>query len=766
MGVAEFLLSTLSGVLANRIDGSMRFLASRGFGTPKWFYYRELRSQLERMPFIYRDLELQVLQDAVGVQLERLQSDTLIPTHQTNQVNRSTFERLRDSRKVLLIGQAGIGKTTLFRYCILSQITAQMGQFKLPRKDRVIPFYVPLKAVDASAERPIVTYLLSKHSMFRGPGGAAKLRRLAARKKLMLFIDGYDEIPIVAGTERIRRELGKLFSRSVPAEFPYENVENFYHEFVGSRIWLSSRREFFLGNPIPLPDDVAVFWSHGVGGERIRLVAQIFSKYQEHSPDFYREKLDPERFLQQLAVAADGALLDLSYNPLFLTVMCFVYVGDIRDQRDPAEVLRQGSSKLLRRCIDLLLVDIDAAKVRGLSDAQRAALMHRRAAYEFEKRGYLQYLAAESYLANEPLLGEDALRGYAQEYFSRYSESANCADIIKGLSSNDATVNLVTQTIYSGVLVGVENDNGKPLYDFPHRRFKELLACGYLDNELGLNRLVENVNSPHLAELLIVYVQEVQQPARVLHAILDNLGKGDRSLRMSSLLYECLVRIDGLALREQVIEELLARISRDSREIQLTKRLLEFVPAFGANLRDLEEMLEKSILTRDDSMFSFVAPILGAVSRVTLVRKLDRLLSGGNARDEFGYHLSAFVVDNEPELISTLLKATWPEADTNVLDNASLQRLMETVYSRGASTGGRKISKEVVQYFNAHSEKEFEAMVTERLNALGSVDDHPPMVRTDVAKPLVWADVGPGTRWRDAERAIATKWKNLGFAKM
>jgi predicted NACHT family NTPase len=213
MAIVEFVLSALSSVVGNWLDSGIRTVIRRGFPTSRWVYLRDLHDQIKRMPFIYRDLELQVLQDSVEVELSRLDVSSLLDTDSVSYAERDTFERLRDSRKVLLVGQAGIGKTTLFRYCILSLIAKGGGRFKLPKKDHSIPCYVPLKAISASSTNPIASYLLHNNPLFQGASGVRRLISLARDRRIMLFLDGYDEISIVAGTEGIREEIATLMGR-------------------------------------------------------------------------------------------------------------------------------------------------------------------------------------------------------------------------------------------------------------------------------------------------------------------------------------------------------------------------------------------------------------------------------------------------------------------------------------------------------------------------------------------------------------------------
>lgn len=761
MGIVAFAYSTASSLVGNWLDAAIRGALRKGFPTSRSLYLRELHEQLKRMPFIYRDLELDVLQDAVTVELLRLNPSTLLDSD-ASYSERDTFERLRDSRKVLLVGQAGIGKTTLFRYCILSLIVKGGARFRLPKKDRPTPCYVPLKAVSPSEKNPIVAYLLAHNPLFRGSGGLARLISMAHERKIMLFLDGYDEIPIVAGTERIRDEIAALIAR-YPVSAPYgtdsQDSRWFYAAFVGCRIWLSSRREFLLANPVALPDDISVFWSQGVRGERVRLVTHIFSKYREHAPDFYSEKLDPERFLQQLAVAADGSLDDLSRNPLFLTVMCFVYVGDLRENRDPSQIWHQGAYELIHRCIDLLLIDIDFAKVRGLTEVQRHALLHRRAAYRDEKREFLEYVSVESYFANEPLQTERSLTERAMHFFSHESKDSTRHDILHGLSSDDATVNLVKQIIYSGVLVGVEYRHKQTLLDFPHRRFKEVLACRRLDNDLGLERLAESISQPYLAELIIVYVEQSSRAEELIKALINSLGTRDQSLRLGTLLLECLQRVSAQA-RIRVMRHLSHSILREHRGKALPLQLIDYWPQHGSDAKTLTEAVKTALENRDESLFAASAIPLHAIAPITLRELVVESLARTAVRDELTRSMATLVVDYYPDLTEALLLSAWPEKNFEAIDDRGIVMLAESVYARG----GYSVRDETVKLMAAHfgnSSSQIEDLMSTRQRQVGVLKAEEP---ASERSGFIWAVEGPRVHSDAMARVAARKWSSLGFA--
>jgi hypothetical protein len=703
------------------ITSAIRYGMKRGIPTPKWFYYAELRENLKRMPFIYRDLELEVLQDFAEIELTRLVTETFLPKGKATFNVESTFDRLRTSRKILLVGQPGIGKTTLFRYCILSIVSRPPGRFAFSSSERIVPCYVPLKTIKGSDDAPIVQYLLKYNSYFSGSGGLKKLTRLARSRRLMLFLDGYDEIPIATGTERIRQEIEILFARRASkwGSAADREIRHFYESFEGCRVWLSTRREFFLANPIPIPSDASLFWSHGLAGQRAKLVGHIFQKYEAHSPEFYRDKLDPERFLQQLTEAAEGSILELSYNPLFLTIMCFVYVGELRDGRNAADIPRHGAFALIERCIDLLLFDIDEAKVRGLTSVQRDALLHRRAAYIPEKRAFLEYLAAESYFGQEFLFSEASLRDHAKHFFSTISSSLRCEDILRGLESDDATANLVIQIVYSGVLVGVDLRDGMSLYDFPHRRFKEVLACDLLNNSAGLARLRASVSQSHMAELIIFYSEQTEFGPQILSAVIEAMKSGDADQRLGALLADCLSRIVSIRDRRTAMRELVEQLMVSHRSRKLSKRFIEFWPTEPSDIQELRDMLYKAYQTRDASLFRLLALPFTEVAHSEARTVFEHFAEGGTQFDEFTTTWLAHITDFYPGLVGKVLLAVWPDREFKKVSETGLSLLYESVIAR-ASTGVKAEVKSIVcEHFRLEEQFDVDSIYSKRATQLG-----------------------------------------------
>ena len=366
----------------------------RGYVSHVDAYKKTLMTSISTMPFIYRDLPLDLLGTFVDIELA--QDGT------SGRYSLRSLQRLQDVRKFILVGEAGIGKSTFFSY-IAAVLLQSKGHavFLLPGEPKLLPLFIPLKAVKATDDFPLVRYLQRSHPLFAGNRGLSRLAKLAGRKRLMMLIDGYDEAPTVGGMQRIHSEIRLLYNHNVEAvrralRTSSPGIQKFYHNFVGSRIALSSRPEFLTLNPIRVSSDVRNIFARGIWENRQKLVEHIFNRYRVRD-NYFLEKLHDELFMQRLSISGRGGLQDLSRNPLYLTIMCFVYVDVIRNERDPLQSWRNGEYELIGICIDLLIKDIDEFKARALSNESRQALMNRRSGFLQGKRDFLEWFAAQSY---------------------------------------------------------------------------------------------------------------------------------------------------------------------------------------------------------------------------------------------------------------------------------------------------------------------------------------------------------------------------------
>ncbi len=559
--ILGYLIGTASSLSALVLEKVLTVLATCGPVFAFRLHSRELLIKLKDMPFIYKDLEAEVLSDFVEVELTTLDPSTLGSTAAGDLMS-SSLESIKRRRKALFLGQAGVGKTTLFRYTILTLIGNKgragggidLGAIFHPR-ERLVPFYVPLKAVDNAEQYPILRYLLGNNLILEGPRGMGRLRGVAEKRRLFVLLDGYDEIPfptIGSGEKNyISEELDLIMTGREPTGRVSDDIKHFYRALGGCRIWLSSRKSFFERYRIDVsppsirfrPDDfstpVAVEL-RGILTKRVKLVSRIFGKYKARSAT-YRDILSEEYFIQEIDRSPERDLVAMSANPLFLTVMCYIYANKAIGHGRHDISWTNNLQELVSQCVDLLLEDIDAYKARGLPLAERAALLRRRNAYVSEKREFLRFFAGKLVLESKNAFDQEYLLKSAISFFETHSESGSRDEIIRELKKKDpGLLNLVDQLAFSGIFVTVDRSGGRVLYDFPHRRFREVLAAAYFDDRARLMEILKAARRDDLGEFTQFLFGQSRLKEEILGGLLKLVLRHPQDDRIGEVVRNCL----------------------------------------------------------------------------------------------------------------------------------------------------------------------------------------------------------------------------------
>src|ERR1051326_826402 len=477
-------------------------------------YLIELEQKIRQMPFIYKDLEIDVINDFVDIELQNINLGTLRLQATSKAIDIKDDEKLRRTLRMLFLGNAGIGKTTFQRRTILSLINNKRDF--IYTKERPLPVYLPLKAIDNSKPFPIRRYILNNNPLFTHRFGQSRLLKLSKKSRLFLFLDGYDEIPFTGDTDNfVQTELSLiLFPETVARKKSLDDeVREFYQSLSGCRVWLSSRLEFFEKNPIGALGSgenikvgrVAAVELKGIGNNRMQLAGKIFDKYRQRSTAFY-EFLDEEFFLHEIDSSNDTEIKSLSYNPLFLTVMCYIYAQKAIEEKSHKVLWANKFEDLIIECLDLLIKDLDEIKARDLSRAQRAGLQTRRNLYSEEKKLFLQYFALQLFFDNKSIFNLDYLKTKISAFFTNEHQISNSGIILDGLNEdNPSKPNFALQLIYQGVFVLVDKSRNETSYDFPQRRFREVLASRYITTPERYEQLLANIEKKQFTELLGVF---------------------------------------------------------------------------------------------------------------------------------------------------------------------------------------------------------------------------------------------------------------------
>jgi NACHT domain len=678
-GVTEHSLAIYVTSLLSAI-GTLILVNVRKIG-PVRRYRSALNEQIRMMPFIYADLQGDVLNDFVELEIHTLDKGTVIRKSGRQGLLRDR-ERLRRSRRIIFLGDAGMGKTTFQRFAISSLLkTSNLDGFVYP-KESVVPVYVPLKLVDNSAPFPIIRFLMSANQLFNTSYGLRRLTRYANDKRLFLFLDGYDEVAADAGTNHLKEELTKLFGPSMSRKSKYvvsKTESAALHDVLvntlrSCRIWLSSRREFFEHNLIPMDsiqnagaDTIAALEVGGVGQNRIHLVRNIFDKYRRREPEFYKPLLNEEYFISEVDRMPEGDIRDLSFNPLFLTVMSYVYVSKVaQEHRHDVEWLSHGLEDLIIACVRLLLVDLDKDKARDLLPAHRDGLLRRRNEYAKEKEAFLMYFAAELLFEGTGAFTLESLRAAVRAFVAAENWVSKNEILSQMGDSKSNRPDFSLQMVYAGIFILIASVDRHRYYDFPHRRFRELLALRYVNTAPRYCGALLRIDRVHFQEFLRLLrnsnlIRQRDFQVSVLQHILHlavHASQPERDITTSRNFFRLLP--DGMSLTTEVSTWLRSTLNDPTPRFELAHEVVkassgnqELVHLFA---KSLDESISNDLPERFGLSMRFLELQSPTLVSETLRRHFDRILKAPSIRARAAEATIRTTMDLVPSWISECQK--------------------------------------------------------------------------------------------------------------
>lgn len=534
-------------------------------------YFKALYNDLSKMPFVLHDFELDIESNYVNVIERKIDISTL-------QVdNKTSIHGDYDIKSfVLILGNAGIGKTTYTRNLILKIILNKTGVLNYDKHDlkRIIPIYVPLKIVDNSKKYPIISYILENNKYYQADYN--KLLNDVKERKVLLFLDGYDEISTIANKNYIKEELILILgSGSYTYKLLYnDNYNDFYESVYLSKVWLTSRKEFYKSNlPIPLnhftkyKENISGIVLEGVYDERIKLVDTLFNKYKKDNSKL-QDLLNAEYFIHEINKSKDLELIALSKVPLFLTVMCYIYINDVKETSAIKINFLADYSLLINKFIELLLLELDQEKVKNETTGMKSAYLTRRNNFTNEKLQFIKYFAFINYDNKLNTFTIEKLKETAREFFKEQN------DIVADLSNDNKDI--IDEIINNGIFSFIGVKNKIEQYDFPHRKFKEVLGVQFLIDQNDSNFIINQICDGESYELSFEFLKKTSNKKDFVKLLLSNISDYDKSKNICVFLYEyCIINSELTSIITHQIEKELTDILENNGEFYLSKKLYQ-----------------------------------------------------------------------------------------------------------------------------------------------------------------------------------------------
>lgn len=612
----------------------------------------QLRQQLARMPFIYRGLESSLRDDYIETKMAPLPLDRLRPLSDDEDIlpsnqpvgsqdvewleSKAALAMLKDHRRALFIGDAGVGKTTFVSYHILKLLgqSSPLLFRSAVQSSSVIPFFVPLKAVPDGSNAPILNYLLMTNIYLgRTTRGLRRLIDHAELGEVFLVLDGYDEIYVPPkGKTRLIEDIEALFEGRIPQSSMSENETAFYDNMRSNRIWLTSRRTFYNSNRLGIDTEflqeevnrwlenrvyfvggqrdegafknsanLAIIGIRGIVDQR-QLVEKIFTKYKE----FYLD-INVNKFLDFVNIYFEEKVKALSINPLFLTALCYLYVERVVKERlhFSSDIEKRTVRGLVDECVQLLLVDLDKYRVRELDRKLD------RTQYHLEKKAFLSFFAAELYtdpkLATTKVFTAKDIERKAKEFFKDNDELVKQIEVKKGL---------VTQIISQGIFVIVDCLEDETTYDFPHRRFREVLAAQCCEDDKYFAHVLDRIGDKDYQEFVLTVFETLpsKEDAIITQIIACSRAEPQRVDYFATLVAECIQRhsiseSSILKLEEWIREMMAAEVEElPISLLQAMKFSREFVSKLSYDLRS--SLLSKWSMEKTRRMSIYMAQVM------------------------------------------------------------------------------------------------------------------------------------------------------------
>ncbi|MGC4887213.1 NACHT domain-containing protein [Micromonospora sp. DT227] len=399
-------------------------------------FARSLQSQVVEL---HGELQLPHLGNRKTVPYDQLYVDPPLEPQEAGVAGRPLLELLASSRRLIVLGNPGAGKSTMAAKLAFDTAADSSGI-----GSELVPFLVVLRNHMnrlSSGGRTLIDYLkicaADPHNLVPP---ADSIEYLVTVGRAVVILDGLDEL-IEA---ELRRRVVKL-------------IEGFASAYPLAIILVTARSVGYDDAPFNSRQ-----FSHArvcdFDDERVTQYVQRWFALDEHTPEAERRRLT-ESFLRE-----SSSVPDLRRNPLLLSLLCGMYSSE--------GYIPQNMVEAYEHCALLLFRYWD--NLRGIKGSSE---------FHARLRGAVQYLAFEQ-------LGGASNFGSSSAIPRRRVVASIATYLTAKHFDHDEAVKTAEEfldfcTGRAWILSDVDTINGQPAYGFTHRTFLEYFAAEYIVRTRG-----------------------------------------------------------------------------------------------------------------------------------------------------------------------------------------------------------------------------------------------------------------------------------------
>ncbi len=378
--------------------------------------------------------------------------------------------------KLMVLGKPGAGKTTFLQY-----LAIQCNQGNLI-SDR-IPIFIRLKnfAEDAldEAHFSLLNYITQEFE--RCGICQQKVETLLNQGRVILLLDGLDEVPEAASDEVIK-QIRKL-------------SENYYKNSLIITCRLAAQEYRFQGFT---EVEIADFNSEQIE----KFVKKWFVTVARNSPESGLKKAS--FFLEQMALPENQPIQELAATPVLLNLTCLVFHALANFPTKRSDLYKQG--------LDLLLIRWDESRGIKRDEIYRDLSLH-------HKLQLLSQLAIITFEQGEYFFEENTIN----QLISNYLQA------IKDTPLDSSTIELNSAAVLKSIEAqhGLLVERARRIYSFSHLTFQEYFTARAIvsASESSLPQLVMHLPEKRWREVFLLTAQILPDANSLLQLMQQQIDK-------------------------------------------------------------------------------------------------------------------------------------------------------------------------------------------------------------------------------------------------